>query len=211
MAVNGPQYQWLSQTLRSIDRTVTPWVIAYGHRPVYVDEPISCDPYTGCSDVDGLHYYWNLLDPLFTETKVDVVVAGHHHVTQRQCACFQGKCMMNSTFDPATGANVYNGPLNPVYYNIANAGATSDTPGAKFPGTGSVFTSWETPNTAYSRFYVDGNTLTVEIVDARSHSVLDTSLIRKAPPFALSDTANEPAASNAIILSIDGMHETDLE
>ena len=222
MAADSPQYLWLSRTLRAVDRSVTPWVIAQGHRPMYVDEPVACDPFLGCGDVDGLHYYWNLLDPLFTETRVDLVYAGHHHVTQRHCAAYQGRCTMNSTLDPATGANVYDGPQNPVHYTIGNAGAGSDTPGARSPGTGALFTAWEAPNTAYARARADGAALTVEIVDARTHAVLDTSVIRKAVPFALGGgggkggqgggpRAGAPAATNAILLSVDGMHEADLE
>ena len=296
MATTDAQYKWLAQTLRSIDRTVTPWVVVHGHRPIYADEAVSCDPFTGCGDVDAFHYYWNLLDPLFTEARVDAVFAGHHHVTQRQCAAYQGRCVMNSTWDAAAGANVYDGPLNPVYYVVGNAGATSDTPGVRSPGTGAAFNAWESPNTAYSRIYAAAGTLTVEIVDARSHTVpihtytrthahththaraqhtqpacggprsagcrgagcrgaksaqisclrreseslarqareriscasgerpyvpvnsdrglgqvLDTSLIRKAPAFAITDSVGAPAASNAVLLSIDGLHEFDLE
>ena len=127
MATDSPQYLWLAQTLRSIDRTVTPWVIAMGHRPTYVDWKAGAS-----EEYDTMAYYQYLLDPLFTETKVDLVFHGHKHVTQRHCACYMGKCMQNSTFDPVTNMNVYRAPQNPVYLVMGNSGATS---GAKSQGS----------------------------------------------------------------------------
>lgn len=208
IAIGSPQYQWLAQTLRSIDRKVTPWVIVTGHRPGYVDS-------TSSSDQDYMAYYQYLLDPLFAETKVDLVFYGHTHVTQRHCSSYMGACVMNSTFDPASGANVYDGPQYPVYYSIANAGANSDAGPANTnegdpSSPGRKFTSWFAPRSAYTRMAVDGDTLTVKYIDARTHSVLDTSVIKKGRATCLQDDAG-PVVQNVVLLSVDGMHQGDLD
>jgi hypothetical protein len=33
----SPQYAWIEQALANVDRTVTPWLMVAGHRPMYVD------------------------------------------------------------------------------------------------------------------------------------------------------------------------------
>ena len=142
---------------------------------------------------------------------MDLVFYGHTHVTQRHCSSYMGACMMNATLDPATGRNVYAAPQYPVYYSIASAGASSDADLEGFPGQpGRKFTAWEAPRSAYARMAVDGGELTVEYVDARTHGVLDTSVIVKAPPACVDDRAG-PAASNAVLLSVDGLHQGDLD
>jgi hypothetical protein len=174
MAVGDEQFLWLNRTLRSVDRRKTPWLIVTGHRATYVDSTVA-------NDIAIQKYYQPLLDPLFTETGVDLVFFGHTHLTQRHCASYLGQCRMNSTFDPAAGANVYDSPANPVYFSLGNAGATSDySKQGSATGPGRNYTAWLRARAAYSRMTAEASGLRVEIVDARTHAVLDVSLIRRA-------------------------------
>ena len=38
----SPQYQWLENDLKSVDRSKTPFVMIGGHRPMYCSEAIHC-------------------------------------------------------------------------------------------------------------------------------------------------------------------------
>ena len=67
------QHDWLEADLQSINRTVTPWVIFCGHRPMYINSNWS----TGVSSdtaVAGLMR--QSLEPLFFKYKVNLGVYG---------------------------------------------------------------------------------------------------------------------------------------
>ena len=42
----SPQYTFLEDHLRSVDRSVTPWLVFAGHRPMYIDST-NADPVSG--------------------------------------------------------------------------------------------------------------------------------------------------------------------
>jgi hypothetical protein len=39
----SPQWEWLLSDLRAVNRSVTPWVLFGGHRPLYVDSDYAGD------------------------------------------------------------------------------------------------------------------------------------------------------------------------
>ena len=67
----SPQYAWLDATLGAVDRSVTPWVVVAGHRPMY-----SSDKST---DSGPLQAY---LEPMFIRHGVDVALYGHMHCAE---------------------------------------------------------------------------------------------------------------------------------
>ena len=67
------QYSWLEQDLSSVDREVTPFVIVYGHKPMY-----SSNSYHG-SEVE----LRAALETLYVNQGVDLVIAGHDHFYER--------------------------------------------------------------------------------------------------------------------------------
>ena len=67
------QYNWLEQDLSSVDRSITPFVIVYGHSPMY-----SSNSYHG-SEVE----LRDAVENLYVEKGVDFVVAGHDHFYER--------------------------------------------------------------------------------------------------------------------------------
>lgn len=69
----SPQYNWLEEDLSSVDRSVTPFVIVYGHHPMY-----SSNSYHG-SEVE----LRDAVENLYVEKGVDFVIAGHDHFYER--------------------------------------------------------------------------------------------------------------------------------
>ena len=69
----SPQYSWLEQDLSSVNREVTPFVIVYGHKPMY-----SSNSYHG-SEVE----LREALEELYVQHGVDLVIAGHDHFYER--------------------------------------------------------------------------------------------------------------------------------
>ena len=67
------QYSWLEQDLSSVNRDVTPFVIVYGHKPMY-----SSNSYHG-SEVE----LRTALETLYVDQGVDLVIAGHDHFYER--------------------------------------------------------------------------------------------------------------------------------
>ncbi len=67
------QYAWLEQELGSIDREATPFLIVYGHSPMY-----SSNSYHG-SEVE----LRTAVEKLYVDYGVDLVIAGHDHFYER--------------------------------------------------------------------------------------------------------------------------------
>ena len=72
-SVGSTQYSWIEQDLSSVNRDVTPFVIVYGHKPMY-----SSNSYHG-SEVE----LRNALEELYVAQGVDLVIAGHDHFYER--------------------------------------------------------------------------------------------------------------------------------
>jgi hypothetical protein len=82
----SPQYAWLEQDLRSVDRSRTPWVIVGSHRPMYAsetDEPLDFIKIM-------LQFY---LESLFYKYHVDVNLFAHKHSYERTCSMYQERCV----------------------------------------------------------------------------------------------------------------------
>ncbi|TMW56384.1 hypothetical protein Poli38472_006394 [Pythium oligandrum] len=73
---NSPQYQWLSEELGRVDRTLTPWVVVIMHGPWYNSNTAhqGREPHLRMKD--------DMEDLLF-EHKVDLVFSGHVHAYER--------------------------------------------------------------------------------------------------------------------------------
>lgn len=98
-ATMNSQLDFLEKDLASVDRFLTPWVIALGHRPWYVNGGacIQCQ---------------QAFEPIFNKHNVDVVFSGHVHNYQRQTP------IKNNVSDP----NGLNNPSSPLYILNGAAG-----------------------------------------------------------------------------------------
>jgi hypothetical protein len=76
------QHHWLVNTLSSIDRSITPWVMVVTHNPLY-------DTFTGHQN--ERHRNTKALKNLFVEHHVDLVVGGHDHAYMRTHPIIHGQ------------------------------------------------------------------------------------------------------------------------
>merc|ERR1712146_427268 len=81
---SDPQYMWLEEDLRKVDRTVTPWVVCNMHAPWYNSDVHHHDEYEEtamrASMEDLLHQY-----------RVDFVFSGHVHAYERMYPTYNNK------------------------------------------------------------------------------------------------------------------------
>jgi len=83
----SPQYAWIEKDLRSVDRSVTPWIIVAGHREMYTSE----DNSPGETQITTMLQMY--LEPLLYQYHVDLNIFGHRHSYERSCPMYQSKCV----------------------------------------------------------------------------------------------------------------------
>ena len=80
------QFNWIEDTLSNgIDRSVTPWLVFAGHRPMYVDSDFPEDQKVATQLQDNL-------EDLLLDADVDIALWGHFHTYQRSCRLRKGVC-----------------------------------------------------------------------------------------------------------------------
>jgi hypothetical protein len=77
------QYDFMEQTLAGIDRSVTPWVVLMGHRPMYYVD----DSNTAGGTIDA---HFQAFESLLMKYKVDMVAWGHVHVSEGEGGASRG-------------------------------------------------------------------------------------------------------------------------
>ncbi|OWZ10814.1 Calcineurin-like phosphoesterase [Phytophthora megakarya] len=85
-ARGSPLHKWLVNDLKSVDRSKTPWLFVYIHRPLYCSVAYSGDYYRSLLFRDEL-------EQEFAEYHVDIVFSGHYHSYERTCAVFGDRCI----------------------------------------------------------------------------------------------------------------------
>ena len=106
------QYSWLENDLASVNRSVTPWVVVYGHRPMYCTNADRDD----CTFFETrtrtglpLTKWWGL-EPLLAQYGVDLAVWAHEHSYERLLPTYNRKVVPSP--DPG---DPYNQPRAPVH------------------------------------------------------------------------------------------------
>lgn len=129
---SSPQFKWLEQDLASVDRSVTPWLLVTGHRPMYSSSAGNCvgtDRDAGKQD----SYMRLWLEPLLVKYEVSMALYGHVHKYERTCGMVNFTCAASDNDAPVhivmgNAGNVYQVPWEP--YNpksgasLQNAGHT---------------------------------------------------------------------------------------
>jgi len=96
------------------NRNNVPWIIAYGHRPMYCSDNDDSD----CTQMnDG---WKGDLEALFYKYGVDIVIEGHEHSYERLWPVFNGTVFNGSTEYP------YTNPGAPIHLVSGSAGCDED-------------------------------------------------------------------------------------
>jgi len=151
------QRDWLQSDLASVNRTKTPWIIAYAHRPFYCSSNPECDKNP---------FILEEAIKLFNEYQVDLVFSAHRHNYERMWPITQ------------TGAPVktYNNPGAPVYILNGAGGNREGTSGFNahiFPGSVTRIAEW-----GYGIIEVFNNTvLQYTFYNSATNAVLDNVVL----------------------------------
>ena len=83
------QYAWLEADLAAVDRSVTPWIVVYGHRSIYCSCDGDCD---GAASTlrDGINGQYGM-EALLNKHKVDLWINAHEHVRTPGSLCLRGR------------------------------------------------------------------------------------------------------------------------
>jgi acid phosphatase type 7 len=151
---DSQQFEFITQDLKSVDRTRTPWVIVTGHRPFYLDSSWPGDQTNAVA-------FRAALEELFLSTHVDVVLTGHHHSSQRTCQVYKGTCTKGA----------------PIYLVIGMAGyeLSTDLTPTKPPFMDYVSAAFH----GYTRFYTNETHLHYQLRDNAQDQVRDEFWLRK--------------------------------
>ena len=118
-SVGSSQYHWLERDLSRVNRSVTPWIVVGGHRPMYANSY-----YNG--RVDAIVRIMDLLiknlEPLFYKYKVDLAFWAHYHSYQRHSAVYQKKLIQRSELS-SDGVHIYRDPQATVHVIVGTGGA----------------------------------------------------------------------------------------
>ena len=127
------QYEWLENDLKSVNRTITPWLVVEMHRPMY-SESLLCqsgDPFVlprshPLSPTDSVRYWGGAtvalgmrseFEDLLYEYRADLVLSGHYHSYLRTCdGLYRGNCQSGG----------------PTYVTVGTGGAPLDEDGVGF-------------------------------------------------------------------------------
>ncbi|KAF6211415.1 hypothetical protein GE061_011927 [Apolygus lucorum] len=114
-------YEWLENDLKEANlpenRSVRPWIITYGHRPMYCSNTNH-----GCLKEEslvrkGLDYRWFGLEDLFYKYGVDVSMWGHEHSYERLWPVYNNTVKIDEKNE-----RLYVNPGAPVHITTGSAG-----------------------------------------------------------------------------------------
>lgn len=102
------QYAFFASDLANVNRSLTPWTIFMGHRPMYS----SSDNATG---IDVANMPWGTdLEDLLMKNQVDLCLWGHVHNAEVTCPLYRGECVST------TPDETYDAPIHAVIVRLAS-------------------------------------------------------------------------------------------
>eukprot|EP01080_Neovahlkampfia_damariscottae_P001243 gene1243-11332_t len=101
---DSEQINWLKNDLKHVNRTETPFIIVYQHRPMYSSN----------KNHGSFLKYRQIVEPLLKN--VDLLLFGHVHAFERTCPIFDSKCVGRFT------KHYFNNPKSPIHLCIGTAG-----------------------------------------------------------------------------------------
>jgi len=113
------QYEWVERDLASVDRAKTPWVVLYGHRPMYCtnDDRDDCTRFETRTRTGLPVLNWWGLEELMVQYGVDLAVWAHEHSYERLFPTYNRSVVASP--DPH---QPYLNPRAPVHITTGSAG-----------------------------------------------------------------------------------------
>jgi hypothetical protein len=123
--IGSEQYQWLLNDLESVDRSVTPWIIFGGHRPMYINSNYGGSVTSDQTVMNNLIYS---IEPLLWKYRVNLAFWGHNHVVQRHSAIYNRTVVQRSKqvygpYGSGVATAWHSDPQATVHMVIGTAGA----------------------------------------------------------------------------------------
>lgn len=123
--IGSEQYEWLVNDLASVDRTITPWIIFGGHRPMYINSNYAGSVTSDQTVMNNLIYH---IEPLLWKYRVNLAFWGHNHVVQRHSAIYNRTVVQRSVqkygpYGSGVATAWHSDPQATVHMVIGTAGA----------------------------------------------------------------------------------------
>ena len=169
------QMQFLKNDLASVDRVKYPWVIVYGHRPLYCSpnmttQKLSAVPLIrkNIDCIDRAQYVRGIFEDVWYNNSVDLVIGGHVHAYERLGSVYQNKSIPCTT----QNFNLCQGAKAPIYVVTGVPGQDNFySPSSPTPLPFSMF---QDDHLGYSRLTIFNEThLLFEQVRSESGEVVD--------------------------------------
>eukprot|EP00595_Chromulina_sp_UTEXLB2642_P000140 CAMPEP_0196762356 /NCGR_PEP_ID=MMETSP1095-20130614/1766_1 /TAXON_ID=96789 ORGANISM="Chromulina nebulosa, Strain UTEXLB2642" /NCGR_SAMPLE_ID=MMETSP1095 /ASSEMBLY_ACC=CAM_ASM_000446 /LENGTH=371 /DNA_ID=CAMNT_0042113033 /DNA_START=1060 /DNA_END=2175 /DNA_ORIENTATION=+ len=193
----SPQYLWLENDLQSVNRTITPWIVFGGHRPMYINSNYGGSP---SSDIAVMNLLIESIEPLLWKYRVNIGVYGHNHAVQRQSAVLN-KTVIQAAVEKvdSEGQSVYvhDNPQATVHFIVGTGGAKFTINGLNPPPDWNELTFYQygyAKATAVNESYLDWkwyNSITGELID---HMVITQD--NPDTPWVLPTTTNTNNSNN---------------
>eukprot|EP00455_Lapot_gusevi_P052945 TRINITY_DN8158_c0_g1_i17.p1 TRINITY_DN8158_c0_g1~~TRINITY_DN8158_c0_g1_i17.p1 ORF type:complete len:243 (+),score=60.89 TRINITY_DN8158_c0_g1_i17:88-816(+) len=150
----SPQYTWMQQDLSAVNRSLTPFVVITGHRPMYNSENCTDDP--SASDFPVSLGMQRAFEDLLYKYRVDLALWGHQHSYERTCAVYQQRCNVDGT----------------VHITVGTAGAGLED-GAFNLGNYKEYSLKHWVNWGYLRVATDAKSMRIQLLSNDHGSIVD--------------------------------------
>lgn len=174
---SSEQYAWLETDLANVDRSVTPWVLMSGHRPMYVS---SSDGSSKASGMVVAEFMREQLEDLLQQYQVDVFFAGHHHDYQRTCPVYNSTCVNEADRNDEFGVSTTSSSSTNFGTVHILTGASGMWNNVYLNSTDFAWLKYaEEYVHGYSRVRVRGNSLTIDFIASDDRKLWDSITITK--------------------------------
>ena len=169
--ISSDELVWLTRDLAAVNRSMTPFVVLGGHRPLYCTNGAFPPNDKDCGDFAAIMRLQ--AEKQLRDARVDLVLGAHMHGFERTAAVYGGAVVQN-----ATANGTYVAPLAPVYI-VNGAGGNregNDNPPGNAP--------WSAPGAhfgtvGFGLMQVTPSRLAYQFVDSATGAVLDSMEILK--------------------------------
>lgn len=199
------QYAWLEDDLAGVNRSVTPWLLTMGHRPMYCspdDDEDDCHQLLSVVR-DGIAGYYGL-EPLIYKYGVDIHIGGHEHNYEFNRPVYQ--FMWNQSLTPEQALIDYDRPIH-ILSGAAGCPENQDA----WQTAGNPFSLVRLNVYGYGRLHVLNATTAVwEFLDVTNNTIVDTRTIVQHNHGPYSGLQDVPLATRreALTATLDHLKHT---